>query len=222
MCLTIITHKMGCDIRPVMPHPSNSDVLVVDPYVSSPASCCIIDLTAPTVKPSRGNCAIHPCCEMSMQTFTCGCYSNVSYRRYEPANTPTQYIEATKDIPPSGVWRKLDSLDDVLRPIEDAQQAETTPPSEQLRIARRGRSFTSQQTNPIVKELEATIIRRGRAQRNFQSGGPITEFQAANAALELIADKAGELEKALETWKRMQETLEVREYGKISTIDASR
>ncbi|KAI0103192.1 hypothetical protein GGR51DRAFT_561876 [Nemania sp. FL0031] len=215
MCLTIITHIMVCDIRPVMPHPSDPDILVVDPYVPPRAQCCVIS-TAPTDNSNGKKCPLHPCCKLTTKTFSCGCNNELQYRRYEPANDPVNYTEATEYIPGQGGWRKLHSLDFVLPEIEDNQRTEKTSPSDMLRVARRGREFTLHQVLPIIDELEAASERFERAEKSFANGGPVTEYEAGSTALEQLVYEASELKSDFEAWIRTQDALEISEGRKGS------
>ncbi|KAI8625010.1 hypothetical protein F5Y19DRAFT_490034 [Xylariaceae sp. FL1651] len=207
---------MVCDIRPVMPHPSETGIFVVNPFAPPKESGCT---TVPGAGAGSGKnnglkCPIHNCCELTIRSFPCVCGKTAEYCRYEPAQTPNEYAAATQDISNRGVWRWLQSLDDVNKTKEDNPQAEKAP-SEQLRIARRGRRYTGMQLGPMILELEAAIANREFTEQNLKKGGPLKEFQAANTALVRSGDKAWQLQDVLNTWKRLQETLEMKEYGRI-------
>ncbi|KAJ8128065.1 hypothetical protein O1611_g5573 [Lasiodiplodia mahajangana] len=159
---------MACDIRPVMPLPSNPGIRVVDPYVVPQALCYVVNSTVFSSKSGGKKCPLHPC--------------------------------STSDIPPQGVWRKIESLDDIVPAIEDSQRMENILESDMLRVARRGRISTVQQVVPIIDKLEAAMDRYQRASQGLKGGGPIQEYQAANAALEPLVDEATSLQISLETW----------------------
>ncbi|KAI0406448.1 hypothetical protein F4802DRAFT_557602 [Xylaria palmicola] len=215
MCLIIATHKMLCDIRPIMPHPTEPDTFIVDPYAAPQKECCVASSTTEDSTAGKKNCPLHPCCDLTLQTFSCGCRRKVLYHRYEPTESPREYTEKTSNTPLQGVWRKLESPDDIIPASEDSQQSQQPPPSDQLRVARRGRMFHGQYLISKAERLEAAAAKRQQARWNMENGGPLRQFQLTNSALERIMDEALELDAIFEAWKRTQETLEIHEYGKV-------
>ncbi len=215
MCLKIVTHTMVCDVRPVMRHPSNPNSHIVDPFTVPGDRCCSTN----TSKPSESlHCPTHECCEITVRSFPCDCGNTVGYHRYTPATLPSAYTVETAEIPNHGVWRKLQSLDDIA-----SSQAHAHPaPSEELQIARRGFEYAVVQLGKMAVGLTAASRKKDLKEQNLKNGAPYEkQVQAARDELERMATAARDVQNAYYTWMHMKEKFEQVEYGKVFAVEMS-
>ncbi|KAI0103958.1 hypothetical protein GGR51DRAFT_523026 [Nemania sp. FL0031] len=212
MCLKIVTHTMVCDVRPVIRHPSHPTSHIIDPF----AVLQDIDCVAAS-KPGGGlQCPAHKCCQSTVRSFLCDCGKIVGYHRYIPAKTPCAYTIETASVPSPGVWRKLESLDEVSSSGVQAQPA----PSEELQIARLGFQHAVAQLGPAAKSLEAASRKKNLKEQNLKNGAPYEkQVQAAHKELERMATEALEVQTAYYTWIHMMEIFEQLEHGKTSAVE---
>ncbi|KAI8625998.1 hypothetical protein F5Y19DRAFT_237394 [Xylariaceae sp. FL1651] len=212
MCLKIVTHKMVCDVRPVMSHPSRPGALIVDPFTIGQGICCNANANPSEIL----RCPTHKCCQVTVRSFPCGCSNTVGYHRYKPAKAPSAYTIEEREIPDPGVWRTLQTLDDVFEPPNQTQST----PSEELQIARRGMNFIGAQLGPVAKGLTAAAIAKNLKEQNLKNGAPYEkQVEAAHTALEHIESEARDLLASYNTWKHMKEKFEQAEYGKVFAIE---
>ncbi|KAI1361362.1 hypothetical protein F5Y08DRAFT_347999 [Xylaria arbuscula] len=215
MCLKIVNHTMLCDVRPVTRHPSNPDAYIVDPFTIPQAKCCTVGT------PNTSNnlpCPTHGCCQITVRSFPCGCGNTVGYHRYTPARPPSAYTIETAKIPTPGVWRKLQSLDDIPSAGVNAQPA----PSEELQIARRGFNHAVVRLGKMATKIETASRKKELKQQNLKNGAPVEkQFEAARDELKQVADAAGEVQSVFYTWMHMKNTFEQAEYGKASAVEMS-
>lgn len=130
MCLKIVNHTMVCDVRPVMRHPSYPDSHIVDPFTVPHAKYYTIS----TSKTGESlPCPTHGCRQVTVRSFPCGCGNTVGYHCYTATRPSSAYTIETGKTPSRGVWRKLQSFDDIT-----SEGAHSHPaPSEELQITRR-------------------------------------------------------------------------------------
>ncbi|KAI1110426.1 hypothetical protein F5Y14DRAFT_429029 [Nemania sp. NC0429] len=194
MCLEIVTHTMVCDIRPTMRHPLNPTMHIVDPFTAPRDMCC----ANATSRTSEGpQCSIHHCCQVTIRSFPCDCGNIVRYHRYSPSKTPSAYTVNTGRIPNRGVWRGLQSLDDLSSTAPKAQAAL----SEELRVARWGFQYTAAQLGPMAKKLEAASRKKDLKEANLRNGAPYEkQVQAACEELEHLTMVAWDVQTAYYTW----------------------
>ncbi|KAI0973316.1 hypothetical protein F4678DRAFT_477776 [Xylaria arbuscula] len=213
MCLKIVIHTMTCDVRPVMRHPCNPNSYIVDPFTAPNTKCCSIGLS----KPSESlQCLIHECCQVTVRSFPCDCGYTVGYHRYITAKTPSAYTVGTAEIPHRGVWRKLQSLDDVLSPEAHTHSNK----SEELQIAQRGLKHAIDQLGQMAIKLTAASRKKELKEQNLKNGAPYEkQVQAAHGKLARTATAALDVQSAYYTWMHMKEKLERAELGKVSAVE---
>jgi hypothetical protein len=142
----------------------------------------------------------------------------VEYHRYEPAKTPCAYTIDTAAKPGAGVWRKMQSLDEVFESETQAQPA----PSEELRIARLGYMYAAARLGPVVKELVAADRKKELKEQNLKNGAPFEkQVQDARAKLERMESVARDAQFSYCTWKHMKGEFEKSEHGKVSAVEMS-
>ncbi|KAI5917331.1 hypothetical protein F4810DRAFT_716554 [Camillea tinctor] len=209
MCLKIITHLLTCDLRPVMPHPTEPSQLVVDPF-SNPEAC--------HCSSERSGCSAHGCCQVTTRTFPCGCGNAVSYHRYTPSKPPCAFTMQVTAKPDPGVWRHLLSIDDVL--ARASPQATEYLPSEELRIARRGMKYKGADLGPKARELIRAVNEKKRLEsRSLENEALGVELHALYKELERMEAEARQLKSNYRMWKHMKERLEMQEYGKVFAVE---
>ncbi|KAI0502769.1 hypothetical protein F5B22DRAFT_632119 [Xylaria bambusicola] len=215
MCLKIVNHTMICDVRPVMRHPSIPNSHIVNPFTVPEDKCCAAsnpktddDLPCPT----------HGCCQITVRSFPCECGNTVGYHRYTIARPPSAYTIETANIPSRGVWRKLQSLDDIPSAGANAHPA----PSGELQIARRGFNHAVVELGRMATQLEVASRKKGLKEANLKNGAPYEkQVQTARAKLEQVATVARDVQKAYYTWMHMKNKFEQAEYGKVSAVEMS-
>ncbi|KAI0399154.1 hypothetical protein F4802DRAFT_60251 [Xylaria palmicola] len=212
MCLRIKDHEMMCDVRPLVRHPNNPASHIVDPFVVLKHMCS----AASPAKPRAGmQCPTHECCRVTVLSFPCGCGDIVEYHRYAPAEIPCAYTINTDTVPSEGVWRKLESLDDISAP-----EAQAKPPrSEKLEIARRGLMYAAAQLEPVMRELTRLSIREEeRSARNRRFIPPYKkQVQAVCDELNQVIAIARGVQMTYVTWMHMKETFERSECSEDDT-----
>ncbi|KAI1162102.1 hypothetical protein F5B18DRAFT_662596 [Nemania serpens] len=215
MRLEIVTHTMVSDIRPIMRHPLNPTSHIVDPFTAPRDTCCAHVASRPS---ERLRCPTNGCCHVTVRSFSCDCSSIVRYHRYTPSKTPSAYTVNTAKIPSRGVWRRLQTLDDISRAATQAQPA--LP--EELQVARWGLHYAIAQLGPMAKELEAASRKKDLKEQNLKNGAPYEkQVQAAHTELERMASVAWDMQTAYYTWMRMAATFERLEEGKVSAMELS-
>ncbi|KAI0812940.1 hypothetical protein GGR55DRAFT_638454 [Xylaria sp. FL0064] len=213
MCLKIVTHTMMCDARPVMRHPSNPDSHIVDPFTVAEVRCC----ATITSKPREGlQCPAHECCQVTVRSFPCGCGNTVGYHRYTSASPPSAYTIEVAEVPSRGVWRTLQSPDDISSPEAHAHPAV----SEELQIARWGFKYAVEQLGQTAMELTAASRKKELKEQSLKNGAPYEkQVQAAAEELKAKALMACDVQNAYYTWMHTKEKFEEAERERVSAIE---
>ncbi|KAI0870856.1 hypothetical protein GGS24DRAFT_510453 [Hypoxylon argillaceum] len=197
-----------------MRHPSNPTSHIVDPFSVLWDKGCAATISKPS---GSLQCPVHDCCHISTRTFPCGCGNVVGYHRYLPAKVPSAYTIDAAQLPSPGVWRILQSLDD----LSFATQAQPAP-SEELQIARLGLQYAIDQLGSVAKGLEAASRKRDLKEQNMKNGAPYEkELQAAQKELERLSSEAWDIQTTYYTWVSTVEKLEQLESGKVSAVELS-
>ncbi|TGJ86911.1 hypothetical protein E0Z10_g1845 [Xylaria hypoxylon] len=133
-----------------------------------------------------------------------------------PAKTPCAYTVNTTEVPGCGVWRTLQSLDNISSPKAQAQPA----PSEELQIVRRGFEYAIGQLEGIAKAITAASNKKALKEQNLKNGAPY-EKQAFEASEEeaKLGPPAMKVLKFYNVWGLMKDRFEQKEYGKSSAVE---
>ncbi|KAI1272005.1 hypothetical protein F5Y07DRAFT_381230 [Xylaria sp. FL0933] len=204
---------MMCDARPVMRHPSNPNSHIVNPFAAPGVRCCASN----TSKPRDGlQCLAHECCQVRVRSFPCGCGNTVGYHRYTSARPPSAYTIEPAEVPSRGVWRTLQSPDDISSPEAHVHPAV----SEELQIARRGFKYAVEQLGQTAMELTAASRKKELKEQNLKNGAPYEkQVQAAQRKLIDQAAVALHVQTEFYTWMHTKEKFEQEECGKTSAAE---
>ncbi|KAI0423652.1 hypothetical protein F5Y09DRAFT_326795 [Xylaria sp. FL1042] len=204
---------MMCDVRPIMRRPSNPDSHIVDPFTAPGERCC----TTSTSNPSEGpQCPAHKCCQVTVRSFPCSCGNTVEYHRYKPTRPPSAYTMEAARVPSQGVWRNLQSLDDISSPETHVHPA----PSEELQIARRGFKYAIEQLGQMAIELTAASRKKELKEQNLKNGAPYEkQVRTANDELKQKAAMAWDVQSTYYTWMHMKEKFEQAEREKAFAVE---
>ncbi|KAI3324091.1 hypothetical protein HD806DRAFT_60126 [Xylariaceae sp. AK1471] len=214
MYLKIITHKLVCDVRPIISHSSKPGILILGPFAAPRDTCCAADSTAR----NSLQCPTRGCCQVTVRSFPCDYEKTVRCHRYEPTETPSAYTIDAAAIPGAGVWRRLQSLDDVSEPETQDQ----TTPSEELRIARLRFKYAAAQLGPMAKGLMAADMKKELKEQSLKNGAPFgKQVHVARAKLESMEFIARDVQASYYAWKHMKGEFEKLICGKTFVLEIS-
>ncbi|KAI1122087.1 hypothetical protein F5Y10DRAFT_287534 [Nemania abortiva] len=213
MCLEIVTHRMVCDARPVMRDLSDETLYVVNPFTVLQDTDCV----AATSTHIEGlQCPVHRCCEYTVRSVPCGCDTVVFYHLYKLVRMPSAYTINAVETPSRGVWRILQSPDDIA-----SSRTQAHPPiSEELQIVRLGFQHSRAQIKSMRRVVEVATRKKDICEQNLKNGASCEkQVQDAHKELERLSNETQEVETAYCAWRDMSEKFEQLEYAKASAVE---